>query len=173
MLDLGLAYVALRDQLNAMASGWELAPRGQVGPNRLLVRLGERHTSQSAGHVDIEVVLDESDLASPRLWDCLAGFGATPQDQADSVAYLWSQTTASAFLELKLSGRGAFAAHFRGVDRGGIPGWHVIAGALLPGALLIGGGLQRTTLFIQRGPGSSEHTDYHPLMGFAEAAYRF
>jgi len=114
-----------------MLPGWHISESGLVGPKYARIRLSQHHESQSAGHVDVEFVLDETSPTRVQLWDCVSGFGAAPSDLALSAAHIWCQTTAAAILELKYSRRGEFASHYHGDDPNGLRGWHVIAGAIL------------------------------------------
>lgn len=131
MVNQSVAYEAFRHALSALKPGWVVTENGLVGPGGARVVLAQRHHVSSEGHVDVLFEPDESTpLVSP-LWDCVSGFGATPEDKARNAAYLWSQTTAGAMLEFKYSRRGEFADHFRGSDRDGFRGWHIISGAVM------------------------------------------
>lgn len=126
-----IAYEAFRDALNALKPGWVITERGLVGPGGALVRLGQRHSSDDEGHVDVQFEPDEAKPLKTSLWDCVSGFGDSPTENARTAAHLWSHTTAGAFLEFKYSGRGEFADHYRGADPLGFVGWHVISGAVM------------------------------------------
>jgi hypothetical protein len=124
-------HEAFRDALNGLHPGWSLATDGIAGPGGAVVRLGQRHSSESEGHVDVQFVLDGSVSQPVELWDCLSGLGSTAVERARFAARLWAQTTAGVLLELKYSQRGEFADHYHGSDSGGFSGWHVIAGAIV------------------------------------------
>lgn len=122
---------AFRDALNALKPGWSVTRDGIVGPGGAVVRLTQRHEVQSVGHVDVQFILSDASTRPAVLWDCVAGFGATPAERARFAARLWSQTTAGALCELKYSLRGEFADHFRGNEPGGLTEWHVICSPIL------------------------------------------
>jgi hypothetical protein len=96
-----------------------------------MVRLTEMHSSGLPGHVDVEFTLDHRAEHPISLWDCVTGFGNTAELRAECAAAMWGQTTAAALLELAYSRRGHFADHYRGSDKGGLAGWHCIAGPIL------------------------------------------
>src|SRR5262249_8613377 len=76
--DLSAYYEAFRDALDQHKRGWRVTEQGLIGPDGALVRLGHRHPSQAEGHVDVQFVLDVASPTKTELWDCVAGFGATP-----------------------------------------------------------------------------------------------
>jgi hypothetical protein len=86
---------------------------------------------QSPSHTDIGVALNPDDPAAPVIWDCAAGIGETPEEVAETAAYMWLQTTGSAVIEL-LTQQGEFAAHLSHDDPDGLPGHHVIHAPILP-----------------------------------------
>jgi hypothetical protein len=81
--------------------------------------------------VDVQFVLDEAAPGDGNFWDCVAGYGETTAARAAAAGRLWAQTTGSAVLELKYSGTGQFADHYRGNDPGGLYGWHTIHGGIV------------------------------------------
>lgn len=122
---------AFQNALNALKPGWNFRDGAIYGPDGAVVRFSERHNADSNGHVDVEFVLDDQDPDSPRLWDCMSGFGATITECAHSAAHIWASTSGGALLELKYSRRGEYAAHFRGHESAGLIGWHCICSAVL------------------------------------------
>jgi len=131
MMTQSIAYEAFGHALNALKPGWVVTENGLVGPGGARVVLAQRHDVSNDGHVDVHFEPDQSmPLLSP-LWDCVSGFGATPEDKARSAAHMWSQTTAGAMLEFKYSRRGEFADHYHGADPHGFRGWHIISGAII------------------------------------------
>jgi hypothetical protein len=124
-----MAYKAFCDALNALKPGWAVTDRGLVGPDGALVLL---HGSINEGELHVMFEPDEAKLLQTPLWDWVVGFGTSLDQKAAAGAQLWSQTTATAFLELKYPSRGEFADHYRGSDPGGFEGWHVISSAVLP-----------------------------------------
>lgn len=113
--------------LNELRAGWRVAGDEVVGPEGAIVRFGSRHPSSSEGHTDVEFRFDDA----TSLWDCVNGFGSTPEDRVATAARVWARTTAGALLELKYSRRGEYADHYRGHEPGGFPGWHAIHSAVL------------------------------------------
>lgn len=124
-------YEAFRAVLNEMHPGWFVGSNGLEGPGGAGVRLAHRHGSTAEGHVDVLFVLDEAAPGGGELWDCVAGYGATPAARAAAAGRLWAQTTGAAVLELKYSRTGQFADHYRGHDLGGLFGWHTIHGGIV------------------------------------------
>lgn len=122
---------AFCNSLNLLKPGWQVVDGRIVGPDQEVVRLDNRHESENEGHVDVQFVLDENSQVEGHLWDCVSGFGATLEDKAKFAAYLWANTTAGVFLELKYSLRGEFADHYRGDQADGFCGWHVICGNVI------------------------------------------
>lgn len=118
-------------KLNELMSGWD-ADRGVIhGPDGALICFSDRHGADSEGHTDIEFILRSGDPLSPRLWDCVSGFGTTVSERVHSAAEIWGATSANALLEFKYSQRGQFADHFRGHDPQGILGWHCICSPVI------------------------------------------
>ncbi len=122
---------AFQDALNALKPGWNSRDDAIYGPDGAVIHFSERHNADSNGHVDVEFVVNDRDPDSPRLWDCVSGFGPTISDCADSAAHIWASTSGGALLELKYSRQGKYADHFRGNDPQGLIGWHCICSAVL------------------------------------------
>jgi len=125
------SYQAFSDALNELRPGWSVNDNRVDGPDGAVVRLAQRHHSLSLGHYDIEFILDATSPRPVGIWDCVGGFGSTEAERAGFAARLWSLTTAVTVLELKYSGRGDFADHYRGSEPDGFTGWHAIAGAII------------------------------------------
>jgi Family of unknown function (DUF6348) len=130
MIPLDILRPAFVDALNRLQSGWTARGDVLVGPGDAYVAFTEQHSVGSVSHVDVRFVLDAS-RPDESLWDCVSGFGNTPEDRAWSAAHVWGQTTAGACLELKYSRRGEFADHYDGRESGSFTGWHAIAGAII------------------------------------------
>ena len=119
--------VAFAEALDAIKPGWRVDGEEVVGPDGVRLRFANRHPAASDGHVDVEFVLGEG----RSLWDCVAGFGESAVDKAQAAAHIWCSTSGGALLELKYSGRGEFADHYRGHESQGFAGWHAISGAII------------------------------------------
>lgn len=115
--------------LNEIRPGWSVRAGTVVGPDGASAGIEDRGHSDLPHHLDIWCRLKPDD--GPLLWDCVNGFGASPSEAIGTAIHLWSQTTAMALLELKYSRRREFADHYRGNERDGLPGWHVIAAPIL------------------------------------------
>lgn len=126
-----ISYEAFRDALNALKPGWVVVGNEIIGPNGAAVRLDQQHESSNLGHYDVQFVLDRDSSRPVDLWDCVGGAGATEAERARFAAQMWSLTTAGTVLELKYSGRGEFADHYRGSEPDGFAGWHAIHGAII------------------------------------------
>lgn len=124
------SYDEFSNALNALRPGWAVRGKEIVGPEGAVLRLTQRHESQSLGHYDVQFVLDNATPEPVEIWDCVAGFGPTEAERARFAAQLWSLTTAATVLELKYS-RGEFADHYRGWEPDGFGGWHAIAGPIV------------------------------------------
>jgi hypothetical protein len=130
---------AFRDALAALCGGWRVRDGVVHGPRGITVHFAQRHESSSPGHVDVEFRMAGRRSAWPpfrraaeaSLWDCIAGLGETMEARARFAAHAWSQSTASACLELALSRQGRFADHLHGEDRGAFTGWHAIQSPIL------------------------------------------
>jgi len=122
---------SFQDALNALKPGWNSRDGSIYGPDGAVIRFSERHNADSNGHVDVEFVINDQDPDSPRLLDCVSGFGNTISDYAASAARIWASTSGVALLELKYSRRGEYADHFRGHEAKGLIGWHCICSAVL------------------------------------------
>lgn len=130
-MDDAIGRIAFREALNQMKAGWHITERGIAGPAGALVRLTQRHAADTDAHVDVQFMLDEGASSTVGFWDCVVGYGSTPESRARSAAYLWANTTGTALFELKYSRRGEFADHYRGVSPDGLPSWHVIHGSII------------------------------------------
>jgi len=122
---------AFHSTLNALKPQWIVHGDALHGPDGAVVRFAERHQASSNGHVDVEFILNHLNPDSPRLWDCVSGFGPSLSDCAHSAAHIWTSTSGVTLLEMKYSGRGEFADHFHGHEPEGLLGWHSICSAVL------------------------------------------
>jgi hypothetical protein len=86
--------------------------------------------ARSHNHVDLGVVVTASDGTATTQWDCALGLAADELVAIGQAVQVWSVRTMPLFREL-FAQDGSFVDHYPAGDPDGIPGWHVIAGALI------------------------------------------
>lgn len=112
--------------LATVSPGWTIDGPRLVGPRGTSIGFEPLHDG-GPGHLDVGFTLPSGAIIS----DCVVGIGTTPVEMAEAAARLWVATTATAVLELSLSGTGEFADHYRADDNEGFAGWHAIAGSMI------------------------------------------
>lgn len=116
--------------LRSLSDGWVLDD-GVIAREGCRVEISRGTHSNERSHLDVRCEIAALPQGHPGLCDCVVGFGDTDADIGRTAAHIWASTTASAVLELQYSRRGEYAAHYRGSERDGLSGWHVIHGGIL------------------------------------------
>ncbi|WP_449064372.1 DUF6348 family protein [Planomonospora algeriensis] len=117
-----------RQLSDATGRSWRVTDDMVRGPGSAAVVLGEDHTG-NPGHLDLDFVLNVDRPEDTMISDCVAGYGATPEEAVDRAIRFWLGTTGSALLELLIQD-GSFACHFAPDAPDGFPGWHAIHGGV-------------------------------------------